>query len=270
MVITPFHSNDIGRFLDLALAEQWVSGEWELEFLLSTFPGGCFCMRDTNGTAAGFVTSLKHYRSGWIGNLIVSPELRGRGRGEDLFGSALEALRSAGSETVWLTASEMGRPLYEKHGFRTMDRIVRWVGQARGGLPDSERVAPAPFDVELDRLCWGDRRDRLLERVTGHGLTMAEQGASAVLQPAGTAVQLGPWVAPSSDHAGRLLSLALSHMPAGTKIICDTPLSNGMCQRLLQRSGFFRQGETRLMYAGTKPSYRSACLYGLATLGSSG
>jgi ribosomal protein S18 acetylase RimI-like enzyme len=270
MTITPFHRNDIGRFLDLALAEEWITGEWELEFLLSAFPGGCFCMRDKNGNATGFVTSLKHDRSGWIGNLIVSPDLRGGGRGEALFGSALEALRRAGSETVWLTASEMGRPLYEKHGFCSVDRIVRWVGQARGGSPDSERVSPAPFDAALDMLCWGDRRDRLLERVTGHGLTIAEPGACATVQQVAQAVQLGPWAASDRESAGRVLSSALSHMPAGTKIICDTPLSNGMCQELLQRSGFFRQGETGLMYAGAEPAYQSACLYALATLGSSG
>lgn len=270
MTITPFHSNDIDRFLDLALAEEWVTGEGELEFLLAASPGGCFCMRDTNGTAAGFVTSLQHDRSGWIGNLIVSPDVRGRGRGEALFGAAMAALRSGGSETVWLTASEMGGPLYEKHGFRSMDRIVRWSGQARGGSPDTEPVSSAPFDAALDRLCWGDSRERLLEWVTGHGLRIAEPGASAILQPAGAGVQLGPWVASSAAHAGRLLASALSRLPAGTRIVCDTPGSNDICQELLRKSGFYRRGETRLMYAGAEPAYQPACLYGLATLGSSG
>lgn len=270
MAIGAFHRDDTGQFLALAATEQWVTGQGELDFLLATFPAGCFCARDQNGNGAGFVTSLKHDRGGWIGNLIVRPGLRGIGIGEGLFLRGVEALQAAGVETVWLTASEMGRPLYEKHGFLTIDRIIRWAGEARG-LPDSvERRGRATFDRSLDALCWGDRRDHLLEWATGRGLMLAEPGASAILQSAGAAVHLGPWAASHGDHADRMLALALSVAPAGTRIVCDTPLSNGTCQELLQKSGFTKQGETRLMYAGAEPAYRSAYLYALATLGSSG
>ena len=45
---------------------------WEFEFLLEVFPQGCFCIRDDSGKGIAFVTSIRHGRSGWIGNLIVA------------------------------------------------------------------------------------------------------------------------------------------------------------------------------------------------------
>jgi GNAT superfamily N-acetyltransferase len=270
MTITPFYRNDIVRFLDLALAEQWITGEWELEFLLSAFPGGGFCMRDANGNAAGFVTSLKHDRGGWIGNLIVRPDLRGEGRGEALFGAALEALRAAGSETVWLTASEMGRPLYEKRGFRSIDRIVRWVGQAPGAPTDTACISPAPFDLALDRLCWGDRRDRLLAWASRRGKGIAGHAASGVLQPVGKAAQIGPWAARNEAAARRTVSTLIGSLASGTRVICDAPAANTTCSAILHSLGFSRRSDAHLMYCGAEPDYRPEYLYGLATLGSSG
>lgn len=270
MTIRPFRGTDMGSFLDLALAEQWVTGEGELEFLLPAFPAGCFCIRDGNGNAAGFVTSLKHGRGGWIGNLIVRPGLRGRGRGEALFNGALHALRSAGCETIWLTASEMGGPLYEKHGFRSMDRIVRWVGQAPGGPTDAACISPAPFDRALDRLCWGDRRERLLAWASSRGKGVAGHAASCVLQPVGEAVQIGPWAAQDEAAARQAVSALIGSLTSGTRLICDAPAANTACSALLHSLGFSRRSDTQLMYCGTEPDYRPEYLYGLATLGSSG
>lgn len=270
MMIGAFQRHEAGQFLALAAAEQWVTGQGELDFLLSSFPAGCFCVRDQTGNGAGFVTCLKHGRGGWIGNLIVRPDLRGQGIGEALFLRGVEALQAAGVETIWLTASEMGRQLYEKHGFATIDRIIRWAGEARGLADAAETCGRGAFDCSLDALCWGDRRDRLLEWATGRGLSIAEPGASAILQSAGAAIQLGPWAATDGNRAGRLFAVALSLASAGTTMICDTPLSNGTCQELLQKTGFSRRGETRLMCCGAEPAYRPEYLYALATLGSSG
>lgn len=265
-----FTADDIDDFLRLAFAEQWITGRNELEFLLKTFPDGCFRMRDRTAAVVGYVTSLAHDRGGWIGNLIVRPDRRGRGVGPALFTGAAQALYGAGVETIWLTASEMGRPLYERHGFKTIGGIQRWIGDGRGGAFASESLPAGDVDVSLDHFCWGDRRETLLRWVSGKGRIVSEAGAFAVLQSVNAAVQLGPWAALDSAGAGRILARALAITPAGTKVICDAPCSNTACLELLQEWGFVRQGETRLMYAGVKPAYRPACLYGLATLGSSG
>ena len=131
MIIEPFRIDDIVTFLALSAAERWVAELWEFELLLAEFPQGCFTARGDNGEIVGFVTSFCHLRSGWIGNLIVRPKHRGSGVGKALFRKTLEALRVAGAETIWLTASKSGMPLYEKHGFIRVDTIIRWVGTGR-------------------------------------------------------------------------------------------------------------------------------------------
>jgi ribosomal protein S18 acetylase RimI-like enzyme len=269
MHIEPFRIDDIGRFLELAAFERWVAEPWEFEFLLSAFPHGCFCVRDEAGTASGFVTSLKHGNSGWIGNLIVAPELRGRGGGEALFVRACDALRAAGAETVWLTASKMGRSLYEKHGFTTTDTIVRWHG-AGGGTGHPAAALTGPPDGDIDRLGWGDRRGNLLAMTGGRGTGLASSFAFAVVQPCGAALQVGPFGAVEPAEAARLFDEARSLAQQGTMIYIDAPAGNRHAAHLFQRRGFLDLGVNDLMYAGKRPDYRPEYIYGLATMGSCG
>lgn len=134
MNIEPFRTGDIATFLTLGAEENWVAEQWEFAFLLSTFPQGCFVARLENGETLGFVTSLHHDRSGWIGNLIVADVHRGNGIGDTLFTAAFEALRTAGVETFWLTASKSGLLLYQKHGFIGIDTIGFITLQPCGGF----------------------------------------------------------------------------------------------------------------------------------------
>lgn len=271
MTIEPFRREDIPSFLGLAATENWVAEPWEFDFLLSSFSGGCYSARDEAGAAIGFVTSLRHDVSGWIGNLIVDRRYRGCGVGEALFLGALDHLRNSGVETFWLTASKMGKALYEKHGFNSTDTIIRWTGKTGESVgPGSAPAAPGVCDAALDRLGWGDRRDGLLEATSRRGTVLVEDSAFAVIQPCGDAAQLGPFSALSPDRAARLLDRALNSLPAGMTVYVDTPACNRGAVALLQERGFRDHGTNVLMYAGVTPDYRPEYIYGLATMGSCG
>ena len=41
---------------------------------------------------------------------------------------AIKSLRARG---VWLTASELGRPLYERRGFCVIDGVERWAREGK-------------------------------------------------------------------------------------------------------------------------------------------
>jgi len=269
MAIEPFRNDDVPCFLELAAAENWIAEQWEFDFLLSSFPAGCFSARDETGAAAGFVTSLLHDRSGWIGNLIVDKRCRGRGIGEALFLAALGSLRNAGAKTCWLTASKMGKALYVKHGFSSADTIIRWTGRG-GWQAGSSHAAAGEWDVALDQLGWGDRRDGLLAATSRRGTVLAEDGAFMVIQPCGRAVQLGPFSALSPDRAADLLDEALNRQPAGTAVYIDAPARNREAVALFKERGFRNNGVNLLMYAGVEPDYRPEYVYGLATMGSCG
>ncbi|OGT97150.1 MAG: hypothetical protein A2X80_00790, partial [Geobacteraceae bacterium GWB2_52_12] len=199
MIIEPFRTDDIASFQALSAMENWVAESWEFEFLLSGFPHGCFAARGENGETAGFVTSLIHERSGWIGNLIVAEPFRGLGIGEALFRKSLDALREYGAETFWLTASKQGKSLYEKHGFSSIDTIVRWVGtgRQRHEVRDGHCVrSPSNNKVSaIDCQAWGDRRDALLAATVGRGRLLDEGAGFLVIQPCGADRQFGPFSA---------------------------------------------------------------------------
>ena len=302
MIIEPFCSEDIAPFLKLAAEEGWVAEPWEFKLLLAEFPQGCFAARGDKGEMIGFVTSLRHLRSGWIGNLIVAQQFRGRGVGQELFGNALEALHVAGAQTIWLTASKSGMPLYEKHGFSRIDTIFRWVGTGRqrhGGqgwnmqhgnslhpafghllhhgegtsgrsVLFMEKSALSVSSQNLDTAIWGDRREVLLAVISCRGKLLQNESGFIVRQPCGESVQFGPFASLDTRNAVRLFDEALGKVAAGTRIFLDVPRSNRGASRLLHRRGMRVCGSNELMYAGTQPDYRPGLLYGLATMGSCG
>lgn len=274
MIIKPFSPDEVALFLKLAAAENWMVAAWEFEFLLSTFSRGCFTALADNGEIAGFVTSLQHERSGWIGNLIVGEGYRRQGIGEKLFCAALETLRAAGAETIWLTASESGLGLYEKHGFTCVDTVLRWRGKGRQRHREHDgcrdRNTSSSSVSSLDCQVWGDRRDGLLTVIVQRGKLLLEEPGFAVLQQCASTLQIGPFAALDDSTAESLLDALLHSIPLGTEVYLDAPASNRSALRLFNRKKMRIAGKTQLMYAGVKPAFQPEYLYGLATMGSCG
>ncbi len=132
MRIEPLLPGHVPDFLNLAGKEGWISEEWEFDFVLNNFPEGCWIV-PIGGIPAGYITAARYEKSGWVGNLLVREEWRGRGLGGTLLRQALSSLDRTGAEITWLTASPAGQPLYEKLGFVAIDRIIRWRGRGGGG-----------------------------------------------------------------------------------------------------------------------------------------
>lgn len=68
-----------------------------------------------------FPTNLK----GYVTNMYTLPAFRGRGIATALLGKLVEEARSRGANHLWLGASEMGRPVYEKFGFQAADELMQ-------------------------------------------------------------------------------------------------------------------------------------------------
>lgn len=59
----------------------------------------------------------KNGRRGYITNMYTKPSHRGRGLASTLLGKLADEARAAGVSKLWLGASAMGRPVYERFGF---------------------------------------------------------------------------------------------------------------------------------------------------------
>ena len=266
MQISTFTPDDIHPFLDLAKDEGWISHRRELAFLLERSPDGCLVCHE-QGKPVGFVTAIRHGRSGWIGNLLVGAANRGRGIGSTLFKRAMEMLQRSGATTVWLTASTVGRPIYERNGFCSCDQVRRW--ERPGSVqehPPALVTIPQGWQ-EIDYLGWGDSRNELLSYAAGGGTAIGEDRGFLMVQRLGNGQQIGPFGALDSSVAERLLEQALT---TEERMLLDAPASNRSIGRLLTSRGFTVSNEVALMYAGRPPAYHPECIYGFASMGSMG
>lgn len=267
-MIEPFVESDIPSFIALAKEERWVCGSWEFQFLLRNFPQGCLAWRE-EGKTLGYITSLRHKNSGWIGNLLVTSEARRRGIGAKLMEGALDALLSSHVATVWLTASAKGVGLYRKLGFLPIDSINRWKGTGRN-ISDAEKVVRQDLRAlrEVDRAGWGDRRDALLEVSVGRGWTYCENHSFLCCQPWEEGTQIGPWGALSDPQAELLLDRALDGLSG--PVFLDVPSGNLAAAAMLTKRKFSISGSNALMYLGAQPSYDNKRIFALASMGSMG
>jgi ribosomal protein S18 acetylase RimI-like enzyme len=269
MRIDQLQHEDVDDLLLLAGAEGWLCESWEFEFLLRVFPGGCLVARDGDAPV-GFITSIKYGTSSWIGNLIVRPELRGKGIGTDLMRRVLASLAEAGARTVWLTASMDGKPVYERLGFVEVDAVERWCGMASCEGESIEEDDPMVDVLAVDIAGWGDTRQEILDVVTKRGTMLARSEGFLVKQPCGDALQFGPWGAIERQTAERLFAAALTQSAPGARIFLDVPVRNVDAASILHTVGFSIRGSTTLMYLGERPAYDPARIYALASMGSMG
>lgn len=267
MQIDLFRHEDLDAFLALAGAEGWICDRWEFDFLLRVFPAGCLAAR-RGGVPVGFVTSIRYDASGWIGNLIVPGEHRGQGIGTALMKRVLTVLADAGAETVWLTASRAGKPIYEGLGFAAVDVVHRWVGEGCGGEAPARDIVLRSEILEMDRGGWGDRRDAIIDAVAARGRLFATRGGFLFSQPCADGVQLGPWG--GSGTSVLLLDDALAALHPGQRVFLDVPIRNTGQTALLLGKGFSIRGSTLLMYRGTTPAYAPERVFALASMGSLG
>jgi len=229
-------------------AAGWNQTEDDWRIFLAANAEGCF-VAELGGRVVGTVTTIR-YRPGlaWISMVLVHPEYRRRGIGTRLVRAALEHLRDCPS--VGLDATDAGRGLYERLGFREEWGFARFsCGRApAAGLPRGEVEPLAEEDLEqavaLDRKAFGAERTVLLGALRRRcarlawkcvrggrlaGFCLGRQGARAW--------QIGPVVAMAREDAVLLASTALRAL-AGERLVMDVPDAQDDFLRWLRSLGF--------------------------------
>ena len=77
----------------------------------------------TSGLSFSVVPPALHCRDGktaYIMNMFTFPEYRKQGIGTELFKRTVEEAKSRGYKRITLNATDMGKPLYQKYGFKDM------------------------------------------------------------------------------------------------------------------------------------------------------
>ncbi|MEU1617373.1 GNAT family N-acetyltransferase [Streptomyces sp. NPDC005722] len=222
----------------LAVSRGWGAEEHKWRFLLTHGTGYGVDAPDGDGLAA--TTVLTRYEGGLaaVSMVLVAARYEGRGLGRRVM---THVLAEAGDDTVTLHATERGRPLYEKLGFRAIGTVVTHRGRFAAPAPAATAAPsgpagapePRPFTeadlpalLALDAEAFGADRSPLLrdlprfaERVVvAAGEDGALTGYAAAWLNADTLV-VGPVVAGDAGTARRLVTAVARD--AGTPVRLD-------------------------------------------------
>jgi len=94
-----------------------------------TLPPGAahlYVARDEGGNPVGCLTVVDHAGNSEVQLVAVVPEARGQGITLKLLGHALADASERGNETSTLIATPLGYPVYERAGYRPLERVAMW------------------------------------------------------------------------------------------------------------------------------------------------
>jgi predicted N-acetyltransferase YhbS len=210
-----------------------------------------------------------HGPAGWVGVIFVVPELRRRGIGTELTRAACSILEAAGCESLVLVATDLGRPTYDRLGFREQTRYHMFGAEPLSAAPTPppgtllKPVQPADLDAlfALDRRATGEDRRPLIERYAANGWLLDRGGAVAgFLLP--TVRGNSALVAPESRDAACLLDLHRHLTPAGGRAWAGLLSENETGRRSLAEMGWLEWRSFPRMVRGPDLDWQPSLIWG--------
>lgn len=157
---------DLAFAVHLTDTMNWNLVEDDFRFMMVLEPDGSFVVLD-DSERIGLATTISFGKVGWVGNVIVRRDHRGRGVGSLLVRHAIKGLIDRHVETIGLYAYDERVPFYRRLGFDYDSEFV--VLRGRGtSLTTIANLREAQKEdlweiADLDRLCFGSSRRKLLE-----------------------------------------------------------------------------------------------------------
>jgi len=240
---------DIAAAIALTDLEAWGYTTADFRRLLDLSPEGCFAA-ELRGRVVGVLTTTTYGPLAFLGAVIVSPDLRGKGVGQQMMEAALRHLQETGVRTVRLYAYLNAVRFYERLGFQAEYEVVRWHGGATAGAgqPGVRPVRRADLDglVRMDATYFGSDRRALITRLAkefANTFLVAERAGHVrgfiVGNASGTSCEIGPWVVePTSRDAAQNLFTALVGAAGISEVAFGGPSRNGALLEFVQGRGF--------------------------------
>lgn len=222
------------------------------------------------GRPVGTAFACRFDRVGWIATVLVDPEHRRRGIGTRLVERAIAHLEQRGAISIRLDATPIGRPLYERLGFRLEYELARWEGApARRPASAVAQVGAGQLGAieDLDRQVTGTSREGLLrwlfQQQSGamRGVWKGDSLLGYATWRAGSrAAMLGPAIALEPEPGQALMDAVLADR-AGRPVYVDIPRDNEAAVRWAQSHGLVVQRPLFRMVRGQPVSDRPQCIW---------
>ena len=271
--IRPATAGDISQMSGVLQRAGLSSGGPDLLRFNLASPGTRLFVASDGDRVAGVACGVCFGRTGWLGNVAVEDDVRGQGLGRVLSETAVDFLREAGAQTVLLTATKLGQPIYERLGFT--DEGVSYGVWARDAAPEFARdraatARPAGIDDVLrqDIAATGEDRRSYLAPFADRARVPAGQG-KADTAPAGYWVGL-PWgggpIIAASPASARPLIVEMIQASPGSRLAF--PEVNAQGAALAVSLGFHLLRSVRRMRLGPPVAgYKPRTIYNVYSLG---
>jgi ribosomal protein S18 acetylase RimI-like enzyme len=236
---------DLDGALTLSSTAGWNQQLADWRMLLKIAPAGSFAAV-ADGRIVGTSIGIDYGGFGWIAMMLVDPAYRSRGFGRRLLEAAMDAIPA--DRPIRLDATPMGRPLYERHGFRDEAQLARYVAVSAGrphftATADPMTAADLVNVAECDREIFRGDRGAVFDwtRDTAPQYAWVARGPAQPQYCFGRRGrlfdQVGPVVAEEDETAQTLVATAMSS--AGDRaVVVDAFDQPGGFTEWLRASGF--------------------------------
>jgi hypothetical protein len=205
-----------------------------------------------DGAIVGTAVATWSGRVGWVGLVFVAPSMRGRGLGAELTRATMDCLEESGCRSFLLAASALGRPIYDRLGFRVEGHYVAFSGPRRVDPlvdPRVRHLRPGDLDAvcALDRAATDEDRSHLV-RAVADGWVIDDVGTVrgfALRTPWG----LGPAVAGDAADGALLLEVLRTKAPTNDMTL-TIPDANTAAAEYVHSLGFAERERLPRMLLG--------------------
>ncbi|OGF49246.1 MAG: hypothetical protein A2231_06290 [Candidatus Firestonebacteria bacterium RIFOXYA2_FULL_40_8] len=259
IIIKTITERDIPFCMELKNAAGWNQLEQDWKRLIELSPLGCFTAQLHDGTIVGTATTVSFEdKFGWIGMVLVDPNQRKMGIGTALMNACIEYLKPR-VKVIRLDATPMGKPVYERLGFKDEYILARYKGTGSSFPATTVKKISSkelPNILAFDKPIFGADRSNWLSRVFQESpdncFFIEESGkiqGFIMSHPGTKAWYAGPLTANDLTSAEKLLKAVLSSLP-GKEIFIDPLTNNKTFTGLLQNVGFTEERILTRMFLG--------------------
>ncbi|MFN7919956.1 MAG: GNAT family N-acetyltransferase [Bryobacteraceae bacterium] len=246
---------DVPALIELSRQAGWnqTAADWERTLALA--PEGAFGIESNGQIVSSTTVTCYADDLAWIGMVLTEKSHRGKGNAKALMEHALKYCKQRGVSWAKLDATELGRPIYAKLGFRDECPVERWK-RAAGASPKasaSHLIRPYIVDPSFDRAYFGAYRVPLLNALLRSGDSYYRTGFGyAMSRPGDLATYFGPCVVRTRD-AARLLIECFLEKHGGEDVFWDLFPDNSDAVQLAIDFGFQPVRQLTRMVAAVTP-----------------
>jgi GNAT superfamily N-acetyltransferase len=252
----------------------WNQLDADWQRLIDLEPGGGVFIAEEDGVLCGTASAISYGSDmAWIGMILVHPEFRGRGIAAQLMTACISYLKEKQVRSIKLDATDMGRPVYLKLGFKDEEPIIRYVNENPEIACRSSEHITEVLDwseiANLDKAAFGADRSALLKNLSANGpaVQYSKSGTSdfgfGFARAGFHADFIGPVVATSALAAREIIQELLARL-SGKPVMIDILPANKHADELAKSYGFEPSRVLTRMYLGEPRKGKTGFVFGAA------